>query len=316
MSATKCSSKNPSTCRYHGHEEQVAIATEQKRVAEANKDFEGYFKASKTLEALEKKKQVVKGLDAALQEAQETGDFNRYFELTQGIQPDAATEEGHARLAWALGVEDSKPDAAAEDGHARLAWALGVDGSKPAPIDFRKRRPYSTYLGGSDGNEYLNALHPAVFNAEGDVPPSHIYSEDEYGNDRAFVRADEFSHQDYPNVMRLQASRALTDEEVAKVAQLTGFTHRKTLNGEGLSDPERDGNAAVILSTDNTKSYGRKSQFGPFEDKLGDILRDGSDIRTTNRSGPDTKGTRLVEGIGKDVSFTLYYQDDSVKFNK
>lgn len=290
MSATKCSSKNPATCRYHGHEEQVAIATEQKRVAEANKDFEGYFKASKTLEALEKKTQVVKGLDAALQEAQETGDFNRYFELAGGREPNAAMEAGYAALAKALGVDDSNP----------ASW------------DDSKRRLYRRHLVGSDGHEYMNAIHRDVFS--GFNPPAYIYSEDDHGNDRAFVRADKFTHQDYPNVMRIQASRALTDEEVAKVAQLTGFTHRKTLNGEGLSDPERDGHAAVILSTDNTKSYGRKSQFGPFEDKLAGILRDGSDIRTTNRSGPDTKGTRLVEGIGDGVTFSLYYQDDSVKF--
>lgn len=292
MSTSKCSSKNPATCRYHGHETQVAIAIEQKNIAEANKDFEGYYKASKTLEALEKKQQILKGLDTALEEAQRTGDFNRYFELAEGIQHDAATESGYAALASALGAEDSKR----------------------TPIDFPKRRPYSTYLEGSDGHRYMNALHPDVFDAMSDYPLPRIYSEDEYGEDRAFVIADEFSYQDYPNVMRLQASRALTDEEVAKVAQLTGYAHRKTLNGEGLSDPERDGNAAVILSTDNTKSYGRKTQFGSFEDQLPSILRDGSDIRTTNRSGPDTKGTRLVEGLGDSVTFTLYYQDDSVKF--
>lgn len=293
MSATKCSSKNPATCRYHGHEEQVAIATEQKRLAEANKDFEGYFTASKTLEALEKKKQVVEGLDTALEEAQATGDFDRYFKLTEGVEQSAEQEAGYAAL----------------------AKALGADSAKPTPIDFRKRRPYSTYLEGSDGNDYMNALHPTVFNSEGDFP-KRIYSEDAYGNDRAFVQYDLHNFQDYPNVMRIQASRPLTDDEVAKVAQLTGYTHRSTLNGEGLSDPERDGNAGVILETDNTKSYGRKTRWDDFESKLNGILKNGSDIRTTNRSGEGTKGTRLIDGIGDDVTFQLYYQDDSVKITK
>lgn len=293
MSASKCSSKNPATCRYHGHEEQVAIAMEQKRVAEANKDFEAYFTASKTLEALEKKKQVVEGLDTALEEAQATGDFNRYFKLTEGVEQSAEQEAGYAALAKALGVTDESP----------------------TPVEFRKNRPYQRHYRGSDGEEYTNSLHHSIYAGVSRLPPRRIFSEDEQGNARAFVNAEDFNHDAYPNVMRLQASRPLTDDEVAKVAQLTGFTHRKTLNGEGLSDPERDGSAAVILSTDNTKSYGRKSQFGSFEDKLGHILRYGSDVRKTNRSGAGTMGTRLVEGIGNDVSFTLYYQDPSVTFD-
>lgn len=290
MNAKKCSSKNPATCRYHGHEEQVAIAQEQKRIAEENKDFEGYFKASKVLEALEKKQQIVQGLDAALEEARQTGDFNRYFALAEGN--DTATETGHAELINALGADDNRQ-----------------------PIDYRKRRAYQSFLVGSDGNNYINALHPHVFNAEGDFP-DRIYSEDEYGEDRAFVQYHLHDFKDYPNVMRVQASRPLTDEEVKKVAQLTGYTHRKTLNGEGLSAPERDGNAAVILSTDNTKSYGRKTRWDDFEEKLEDILQNGSDKRTTNRSGPNTMGTRLIDGLGSDIKFTLYYQDDEVKFPK
>lgn len=51
MSATKCSSKNPATCRYHGHA-QIATIKEQLRTAEANQDFEAFYHATKALEAL------------------------------------------------------------------------------------------------------------------------------------------------------------------------------------------------------------------------------------------------------------------------
>lgn len=51
MGATKCSSKNPATCRYHGHA-QIAIIKEQQRAAEASKDFASYYAATKALEEL------------------------------------------------------------------------------------------------------------------------------------------------------------------------------------------------------------------------------------------------------------------------
>jgi hypothetical protein len=46
-----------------------------------------------------------------------------------------------------------------------------------------------------------------------------------------------------------------------------------------------------------------------FEEALPQILSEGSPIRKTDRSGPGTKGTRLVEGFGADLAAEIYYDD-------
>lgn len=281
MSKAKCSSENPTTCRYHGHEAQVAYVTTQKEKAEASKDFEGYFTATKTLEALEKRKQVIEGLDKSLQEAVSTGDFSRYAAITDSFKV-----------------------------------TTGVDYEKHVADEPAPEKPTVSILDryDKDGNIYISALADGV--ADGTYYPNRIHSVNEYGEPVAYVRADKFSFHNYPDEMRIRASRPLSDAEVQKVAQLTGYHHRATLNGEGLSDPARCGNASVLVGTDNTKSAGRKSMFGDFEDGLEARLQEGSPVRKTDRSGSGTKGTRLIEGFGDDVSFTLYYLDDSVEFEK
>jgi hypothetical protein len=281
MSKAKCSSENPMTCRYHGHDAQVTYVKDQQQKAEAAKDFEGYFNATKTLEALEKRKQVIEGLDKSLKEAVFTGDFSRYAALTDSFKEVA-------------GVDYEKE----------------VSG-KPAP-----EKPTASTIDRYDeeGFRYASALSDEV--ANGAYHPDRIHSINEYGEAVAYVRADSYTYHNYPDDMRIQASRPLTDAEVQRVAQLTGYQHRSTLNGEGLSDPDRCGNASVLVGTDNTKSSGRKSMFSDFEDGLEATLQEGSPVRKTDRSGPGTKGTRLIEGFGSDVNFTLYYQDTSVKFDK
>ena len=280
MSRTKCSSENPATCRYHGHEAQVALVKEAQRKAEVNKDFEAYLNATKTLEALETRQKMIAGIDAALTEAVVSGDFSKY-----------------------------------------QALADQLTGKESAPKEKKEEKPTSDKPTASvydrydeEGYIYVSALSDEV--ANGTYHPDRIHSINEYGEEVAYVRYDSYNFQNYPDNMRIQASRPLSDEEVQKVAQLTGYQHRQTLNGEGLSDPARCGNASVLVGTDNTKSAGRKSMFSEFEDGLETTLQEGSRLRTTNRSGPGTKGTRLIEGLGSDVTFTLYYEDDSVKFKK
>lgn len=118
---------------------------------------------------------------------------------------------------------------------------------------------------------------------------------------------------DWPYAMRLQADRPLTADEVAHCAQLLGYTYRAEVRGEQLGRPLRDTPFSFTVYADTTKT--RSDDVGAaldrFEATLPELLRDGSPVRTTDRSGPGTRGTRLVEGFGDDVPhFELYY--DSV----
>ena len=118
---------------------------------------------------------------------------------------------------------------------------------------------------------------------------------------------------DWPYAMRFQADRELTPDEVAHCAQLIGYAYRAEVRGEQIGRPVRDTPFSFTVYADTTKT--RSDDIGAaldrFETTLPELMRDGSPIRTTDRSGPGTRGTRLVEGFGASVPrFELYY--DSV----
>ena len=67
------------------------------------------------------------------------------------------------------------------------------------------------------------------------------------------------------------------------------------------------------MSVDSTKG---KSDSYTFQKKLEEFVNEGTPVRKTDQSGPGTKGTRLVDGIGDDdLQWELYadhvYVDDS-----
>lgn len=88
MSKAKCSSENPATCRYHGHEAQVATATEMKKKAEDNNDFEGYFTAKKALESLEKLRQ---SQSLSTEEVTTFTEYSKALETADNFRKEAAT---------------------------------------------------------------------------------------------------------------------------------------------------------------------------------------------------------------------------------
>lgn len=106
---------------------------------------------------------------------------------------------------------------------------------------------------------------------------------------------------EYDGVL-VKASRSLDDAEMLQLAQLVGYAH-SVLGGEGFGWPERVSDDAFVIGTDSTKC--RNKNFDEFTDPLNDIVAEGSKIRTTNRAGAGTKGTRKVSGM-KDVTVELY----------
>jgi hypothetical protein len=115
---------------------------------------------------------------------------------------------------------------------------------------------------------------------------------------------------DEPGGFRIQANRPLTETEKLKMAGLIGYAYQAHVRGEGLSMPESDSPYSFIVGTDTTKS--QSDDLGEalqrFEESLEDMVRDGSPVRSTNRSGPGTAGTRLVEGFNEpDLTFEIYY---------
>lgn len=112
------------------------------------------------------------------------------------------------------------------------------------------------------------------------------------------------------NAILVKANRPVDDDEMLQLAQLVGYAH-SVLCGEGFSWPERVSGDAFIMGTDSTKN--RNSAFDEFLDPLNDVIAEGTRLRTTNRSGPGTKGTRKTEGM-KNTTVEIY-MDQVCSFN-
>lgn len=129
-----------------------------------------------------------------------------------------------------------------------------------------------------------------------------------------FHRRREGVHPGTPYAMRLQANRPLSDAEKSQVAGLVGYAYRSTIAGESLGNPESDSPYSFMVGADMTKS--RRDDLGialeEFEERFPQMIQEGSPVRSTNKSGPGTAGTRLVEGFNDPaLKFEIYYDDVS-----
>lgn len=115
-----------------------------------------------------------------------------------------------------------------------------------------------------------------------------------------------------PYGMRLQFNRPLSESEKRHLAGLTGYAYRSSISGEPLGEPYADSPYSFVVSSDMTKSS--RDDLGvaleEFEDKLPAMIQEGSPVRVSDRSGPGTRGTRLVEGFNEpDLTFEIFYDD-------
>jgi hypothetical protein len=126
-----------------------------------------------------------------------------------------------------------------------------------------------------------------------------------------FRRRRDGVHPNEPYQMRFQTSRPIDDDEMHQMAGLVGYAYASKVRGESLDDPVRDSPYSFVVYADTTKS--RRDDLGQaleeFEAELPKMVRDGSPIRTTDRTGP--AGTRAVLGLNDPgLTFETYY--DSV----
>lgn len=117
------------------------------------------------------------------------------------------------------------------------------------------------------------------------------------------------SVEDYPEVLdsgfeyfSVIVDRSLSLAEVSQVAGAVGYAFRQVLHGESLSEPDvKQGIGFVELTFfyDTTKSQSDDPDFHEAFETARDYIQFGSPVRKTDRSGPGTKGTQLVTGIGE-----------------
>ena len=110
-------------------------------------------------------------------------------------------------------------------------------------------------------------------------------------------------------------NRNLKLSEVSLVAGAIGYALREIVHGESLSEPDvkhfldaetGSGSTELTFSYDSTKARSDDPDFWFAFEIAWSYVQRGSPVRVTNRSGPNTKGTRLVQGIGDcEVSFYI-----------
>ncbi|WP_251153613.1 hypothetical protein [Cellulosimicrobium sp. Marseille-Q4280] len=107
--------------------------------------------------------------------------------------------------------------------------------------------------------------------------------------------------------LRVQVDRDLDPDEARQLAALVGYRWAAT-GGERIGyDVHQDSPNSIIVYADATKGRAYE-RLDAFISEVGDVVREGSKIRTTDRAGEGTKGTRLVEPLAGVGAVTLYQQ--------
>lgn len=156
------------------------------------------------------------------------------------------------------------------------------------------------------------------------LPPAVAFADTVTVDGIQFHRSRDGILPNEPYAMRFEFDRDLTDDEMGRLAQLIGYAYAAEVRGEPLGDPIRDTSRSFVVYADTTKAacY-RKADtteeasaklltaIQDFEDVIndGEIFENGSPVRTTDRKGPGTKGTRLVNGLGYRPTVQVYYSD-------
>lgn len=132
-----------------------------------------------------------------------------------------------------------------------------------------------------------------------------------------------FSNQIQPGTcldrIRVFVDGILDDEEIVRAAGAVGYAFRVHFHGEGLSEPQevqrRSGLTSFILEP-NGDFYPRPERYVDFLSDSIFYIAEGTPVRKTDRSGPGTRGTRLINGLSRDASIKLMVQEPKPEFHR
>ena len=130
--------------------------------------------------------------------------------------------------------------------------------------------------------------------------------------DQAFHKRVEGTFPGWPDGVRVEVGREISNEEMRGLAGIVRYSGRSELrNVEGLDGPYRDGPNSFVMYLDGTKTYSDDVGIAHerFEEKLPGMLREGTPVRKTDQGGVGTKGTRKWEGVPDIGEVSLWYDD-------
>lgn len=106
--------------------------------------------------------------------------------------------------------------------------------------------------------------------------------------------------------IRVEVERRLPTDQVRQLAGCVGYALRQVLHGEELSEPVKiawkgrtNEKSIVRFYYDSTKSRSDDPKEAEAFELAARYIAEGTPVRTTDRAGAGTKGTRLCEGVGQ-----------------
>lgn len=246
------------------------------------------------------------GAQLRMLNAQKTGDFNQYYEarkIVEQLENKGWEEPTQEKVNNLL---DNQTQQATEWLPTRLTPTL-VQKVDPATTTIYPANEHHPEWEGIPTTNHEDAQNGELLNKiivfDPNIP-------DDQGT--LFTRHkpnDIDTFPDYPYQIRVQFNRPITSDEAKHLAQHLGYTYRATVAGESISDPQQDTPHSFIVYADTTKTA--RDDIGMAIEKLEEdyphIIQNGSPLRTTDRAGAGTKGTRLIEPVDQDIQVSFYY---------
>ncbi len=327
MVSAICKAKDKSKCRYHGSVERMnRLETElvQWTKEHGTLNFElmkEYTDTRTVVESLEKegwedteevsvRTEIPENIRTmGLKELKTDSDYVKKLMLTNS--PGLSENEAELFVSTVL-FNDEYGDRRITDEQAK---ALQAKTGKSAPFWKHQDNMYREELDRA-AEEANGAYVSQGARAQSGAKLDKINVIDSWSGDATegtvYHRRREGVHPDTPYSIRVQANRQISNEEARHLAGLMGYAYRSTVAGESLGDVQRDTAYSFIVSADTTKSS--RDDLGmaleDFEQQYPAIVKTGSPVRKTDRSGPGTKGTSLVPAFDDDsIELELYYDD-------
>lgn len=133
-----------------------------------------------------------------------------------------------------------------------------------------------------------------------------------------FFRSTENVEPRRPTRIRLQANRVLTENDVKLLTSLVGYASSANTGKKVILTAKPDTNYSFVLDFDIWKNMKAKRDISEhiesFENDLKKFAAEGTPVRKTNRSGPNTQNTRLIDGFNEpEMLLEIYYDDVYLK---
>ncbi|MGY6496628.1 MAG: hypothetical protein ACXIUP_00200 [Microcella sp.] len=143
------------------------------------------------------------------------------------------------------------------------------------------------------------------------APPRQVLSANRAGDGTIlFTRPGDGEVPDEPTALRVQVDRSLSDDERAALNDAVRYALNAAHRGAAGEDPWSDTSASTVVEVNLAENRTRSKdseRFALFERRVRHLLEHGSEVRTTDRSGPGTRGTRAIEPWAKPPRFVVFY---------